>query len=109
MNLMNILLMGPQPEGGQGGGASMWIMLLLMIVIFYFFLIRPQSKRAKEERKFRDNLQKGDKVIISGGIHGKVAEIKDTTIVVEIANNVTITVEKAFIQPSPEMQNNQKK
>ncbi|MBR3938453.1 MAG: preprotein translocase subunit YajC [Bacteroidales bacterium] len=98
MNLLNILL---QATTGQGG-ASMWIMLLLMIVIFYFFMIRPQSKKAKEERKFRDSLQKGDKVVTAGGIHGKVAEVKDLTIVIEVANGVNITVEKNFIQPSPE-------
>lgn len=101
MNLLNILL---QATTGQanGGSASMWIMLLLMIVIFYFFMIRPQSKKAKEERKFRDSLQKGDKVVTAGGIHGKVAEVKDLTIVIEVANGVNITVEKNFIQPSPE-------
>lgn len=68
MNLLNILL---QATTAQSGGPSMWIMLLLMIVIFYFFMIRPQSKKAKEERKFRDSLQKGDKVVTAGGIHGR--------------------------------------
>lgn len=109
MNLMSILLQAAG-AGQQGGGASMWIMLLLMIVIFYFFMIRPQSKRAKEERKFRDGLQKGDKVVTAGGIHGKVAEVKETTIVMEVSNEVNITVEKNFIQPSPEaLAENQKK
>lgn len=108
MNLMSILL---QAAGaGQQDGASMWVMLLLMIVIFYFFMIRPQSKKAKEERKFRDGLQKGDKVVTAGGIHGKVAEVKETTIVIEVSNGVNITVEKNFIQPSPEaLAENQKK
>lgn len=108
MNLLNILL---QATTAQSGGPSMWIMLLLMIVIFYFFMIRPQSKKAKEERKFRDSLQKGDKVVTAGGIHGKVAEVKDLTIVIEVANGVNIIVEKNFIQPSPEAlaANNQRK
>ena len=108
MNLLNILL---QATTAQSGGPSMWIMLLLMIVIFYFFMIRPQSKKAKEERKFRDSLQKGDKVVTAGGIHGKVAEVKDLTIVIEVASGVNITVEKNFIQPSPEAlaANNQRK
>ena len=109
MNLMSILLQAAG-AGQQGGGASMWVMLLLMIVIFYFFMIRPQSKKAKEERKFRDGLQKGDKVVTAGGIHGKVAEVKESTIVIEVSNGVNITVEKNFIQPSPEaMVENQKK
>ena len=108
MNLLNILLQAP--AGQAGGGASMWIMLLLMIVIFYVFMIRPQSKKAKEERKFRDGLQKGDKVVTAGGIHGKVFEVKESTIVIEVANNVNITVEKNFIQSSPEtVAANQKK
>ena len=109
MNLMNILLQA-STTGQAGGGASMWVMLLLMIVIFYFFMIRPQSKKAKEERKFRDSLQKGDKVVTAGGIQGKVAEVKDTTIVIEVSNGVNIVVEKNFIQPSPEaMAANQRK
>lgn len=70
---------------------------------FYFFMIRPQSKKAKEERIFRDGLQKGDKVVTAGGIHGKVAEVKESTIVIEVSNGVNITVEKNFIQPSPEV------
>jgi len=76
-----------------------WIMMIAFIAIFYLFLIRPQQKRQKKEREFREKLQKGDRVVTSGGIHGKVHEINDNTIVIDIANQVYITVEKSFIQP----------
>ena len=108
--LTTILLQAATAEGAQGAGWMNMVMLLLIFVIFYFFMIRPQSKKAKEERKFRDGLQKGDKVVTAGGIHGKVAEVKETTIVIEVSNGVNITVEKNFIQPSPEaLAENQKK
>jgi preprotein translocase subunit YajC len=93
--MMNILLMA-SPDG-QGGGFGAFIPLLAVIVIFYFFMIRPQMKRQKEVRNFRESLKKGDKVLTLGGIYGKVVEIQDTTIILEIADNVKVKVEKAGI------------
>ena len=63
----------------QAGGSSMSMLLMmgLMIVVFYFFMIRPQMKRQKELTKFRSALQKGDKIVTTGGIYGKIDEIKD--------------------------------
>lgn len=72
-------------------------MLVMIIVIFYFFMIRPQQKRQKEEKKFRESLQKGQRVITIGGLHGKVAEVKETTVLLEVANDVKIEVEKTSI------------
>jgi len=63
-------------------------------VVFYFFMIRPQSKRQKEIKKQREAMQVGDKVVTSGGIYGKVKELKETTVIVEIAENVRIKVDK---------------
>lgn len=80
--------------------ASSIIMLVAIIVIFYFFMIRPQQKRQKEEKKFRDNLTKGQKVITMGGLHGKIVEVKETTVLLEIANDVKIEVEKASVAMS---------
>jgi preprotein translocase subunit YajC len=77
-----------------------WGMIILLVIIFYFFMIRPQQKRQKETQKFRDGLQKGDKVITAGGIHGKISSIEKNTIVVEIATGVKITIEKSMIYPS---------
>lgn len=70
---------------------------LLIIVVFYFFMIRPQVKRQKELRKYRENLKKGDKVVTTGGIYGKVSEVKESHVVMEIADNVNIKVDKAGI------------
>lgn len=79
-----------------------WGMIILLIVVFYFFMIRPQQKRQKETQKFRDGLAKGDKVLTAGGIHGRIAEIGDHTITLEVANGVRIKVEKSMIYPSAE-------
>jgi preprotein translocase subunit YajC len=68
--------------------------MVLIFVVFYFFMIRPQSKRQKEIKKQREAMQVGDKVVTSGGIYGKVKELKDTTVIIEIAENVRIKVDK---------------
>ena len=75
MNNLFILLQD-QAQPAQGG--SMWsslVFVILLIVVFWLFFIRPQSKKAKEEQKFREGLQKGDKVVTIGGFHGKVTEV----------------------------------
>ncbi|TKG93945.1 preprotein translocase subunit YajC [Puteibacter caeruleilacunae] len=71
--------------------------LLIIIVIFWFFMIRPQAKKQKELRKFRESLQKGDKVVTTGGIYGKVAEIKDTIIVMQVDEKVRLKVDKSSV------------
>ncbi len=95
MNLMNILMMASSQQGGGAGSGI--IMIILMIAIFYFFMIRPQQKRQKEEKKFRDSLQKGQQIVTIGGMHGKVVEVKETTVVIEVAHDVRIEMEKASI------------
>lgn len=75
--------------------------LLLIIVVFYFFMIRPQMKRQKELRNFRDSLQKGDKVITTGGIYGRIVEINDNIVFIEVDNNVKIKVDKAALLKDP--------
>lgn len=72
------------------------IMLGLMVVVFYFFLIRPQQKKQKELREFRKNIQTGDKVITIGGVHGKVLEITDTTVLLS-SEGTKIRFEKSAI------------
>ena len=96
MNNLFILLQEQAPQ--QGG--SMWsslIFILLLIVVFWLFFIRPQSKRAKEEQRFRDELKKGDKVVTIGGFHGKVTEVKDTTVMLSIAPNMEVEIEKTAL------------
>ena len=72
----------------------MWIMLALIFVVMWFFMIRPQRKQQKELQAFRDGLKKGDKVVTIGGIYGTVVEIKETSVLIEVDNNVKIRVSK---------------
>jgi len=94
MNLLSILLQAAAPAGGGMSSYSGILMMVLIFVVFYFFMIRPQTKRQKEIKKQREAMQPGDNVVTSGGIYGKVKEIKETTVVVEIADNVRIKVDK---------------
>jgi preprotein translocase subunit YajC len=100
MNLYHILLFAP-PQGaeGSGGGNSFlsFLPLLLIIVVFYFFFIRPQMKKSKEQKKFRESLKRGDKVITIGGVHGRIAEMDDTTVTLDVGNQVRITFEKSAV------------
>jgi preprotein translocase subunit YajC len=91
--------MGPNPQGGQGqgGGLISFLPLILIFVIFYFLLIRPQQKRAKEQKQMIENLKKGDKVIISGGEYGVIDEVKTNTVIVKIAENVKVKYGKGYI------------
>jgi len=77
------------------------IPLLLVFVIFYFFMIRPQMKRQKEMNNFRSSISKGDKVVTTGGIYGKVVEVSETTVVMEIANEVKVKVDKSAVMRDP--------
>ncbi|MGN0032333.1 MAG: preprotein translocase subunit YajC [Candidatus Limimorpha sp.] len=96
MNTLSMfLLQAPAQQGGSGWSGI--IMIVLLFVVFWLFFIRPQNKRQKEAQKFRDALQKGDKVVTIGGIHGKVHEVKETTIVITVDNNVNIEVEKSAL------------
>jgi preprotein translocase subunit YajC len=88
----NILLQAAAPA--EGNGWSSILMIVLMFVVIYFFMIRPQQKRQKEIKKFRESIKTGDKVITAGGIYGKVKDVKETTITLEIADNVRITIDK---------------
>ena len=99
MNLLQAIFLFAQPsaEGGKGGGAPMIIFLVLMIVIFYFFMIRPQKKKEKDAQTFRANLQKGDKVVTIGGMHGKISEIQDATFTIETEDGSKIRIDKAAV------------
>ena len=94
---MSSLLFIVAQAQSQGGLYSMLLPMVLIIVVFYFFMIRPQMKRQKELAKFRLSLQKGDKVVTTGGIYGKIEEIKDNMIVLEIAPNVKVRVDKSVV------------
>ena len=100
--LTTILLQATTAEGAQGAGWINMVMLLLIFVIFYFFIIRPQTKRQKEIKKFQDSLENGKTVITQGGIYGRVREVKDNYVLVEIADGVKIRVNKNMVFDSPE-------
>ncbi len=104
MNLLSILLQAP-------AGGSQWSGILMMVVIvaiFYFFMIRPQQKKQKEIQKAREALKTGDKVITAGGIYGKIKEIGDTYMLIEVADGVHIRVDKTSIFASAEDAQQQK-
>jgi len=90
---------GGQGAGGQaqGGGLAAFAPLVLMVAIFYFLLIRPQQKKQKEHKAMLESLQKGDNVITSGGLHGKVTGITPEVVTLEIADKVRVKVGRAYI------------
>ena len=95
--MSSILFIVAQAPGGGASSVNMLLMMGLMIVVFYFFMIRPQMKRQKEMTKFRSALQKGDKIVTTGGIYGKIDEIKDNIIILEVAMNVKLKVDKSVV------------
>ena len=99
-DLLTILLMAPQQEGGEGSGWMSFLPLILIIVVFYFFFIRPQMKKSKDQKKFRASIQKGQKVLTIGGIHGRIVEMQETTVTLEVENGVRFRVEKSAIASS---------
>lgn len=94
---MNYLLMAAPQNGTEANPIMTFLPMILVIVVFYFFMIRPQVKRQKDLKKFRESLQKGDKVVTNGGIYGKVAEIKDNYIVLQVDDNVKLRVDKSAV------------
>lgn len=91
------------PAYAQGGGAAPGggfdlILIVVMLVVFYFLLIRPQQKRAKEHRELVNALSKGDEVMTSGGILGRITKVTDDYVSVEIADNLEIKLQKGSVQ-----------
>lgn len=89
-----------QAGSAAGSGMSSILMIVALIAIFYFFMIRPQSQKQKKINNFRAGLAKGDKVMTAGGIYGKIREVKEKTVVLEIADGVRITIDKGSIYES---------
>ena len=86
-----------------GDGMSSLIMLGLMVLVFWFFKIRPQMKKQKELKKFREALAKGDHIVTIGGIHGKILEVTDTTVLVQ-SDSTKLRFDKSAISQSSEDQ-----
>ena len=94
------LLLAMAPQGGEQGGGSMISTLIMfgaIFAIFYFMIIRPQQKKAKERDKMLSEIQKGDKVVTGGGIHGTVAGLDEKTCLLDVGNNVKMKFERSDI------------
>lgn len=95
--MLNWILLMQNPQGNESGGFSFLIMIILMILVFYFFMIRPQARKAKEQKKFRDSLKKGDRIITIGGIHGKILEVRDDTLIIQTEGDCRLKIEKSAV------------
>ncbi len=100
MQNMSILLQAAPAAGQSGGGLSgftSFLPLVLIVVVFYFFMIRPQMKKQKEAKKFMEAIKKGDKIVTIGGIHGKIAEVQDTTYMIEVEGGIKLKISKTAV------------
>jgi preprotein translocase subunit YajC len=89
-----ILLQATPPAGG---GMSTLLMFGMLFVVFYFFMIRPQMRKAKLEKQFKETIKKGDKVVTIGGVHGRILEVNDKTFILEIDTNTKVKIEKTAV------------
>ncbi len=105
MNLLSILLQATTTTNQEGNMWTSMGMMIALIAIFYFFMIRPQTKRQKEIRKFREALTVGDKIVTAGGLFGKIKDVKADSFVIEIAENTRVRIAKDSVYPSMEEAN----
>ncbi len=94
MKLLTILL---AESVTKGGGLQTILMFGLIFVVFYLFMIRPQMKKQKEQKKFRESLEKGTKIVTIGGVHGKIVGIQDNTAIIEVEGGNKLKIEKSAI------------
>jgi preprotein translocase subunit YajC len=112
INIAYAMGQGGAAAGAGAGGFTSLIPIILMFVIFYFLLIRPQQKKAKEHREMIGHLKKGDRIVTSGGLHGRVTAVSDTTLTVEIADKVRVKIARgnvSQVQSSSPSQSDKKK
>ena len=95
MNIISFFLLSA-PEGEQSPYSS-FLFIILIIAIFYMFMIRPQQKKMKEAKAFRESLKKGNKVVTIGGIHGKIESVKDNAVILIVEDGNKIKIEKSAI------------
>ena len=102
-NFAFLYLMGPAPEGQSP--LVTFLPLILVFVVFYFFMIRPQVRKQKELTNYRGSLGKGDKIITTGGIYGRITDVKETTVTVDVGDNVLLKIDKsAVLKDSSDLQ-----
>ncbi|MCD4694797.1 MAG: preprotein translocase subunit YajC [Bacteroidales bacterium] len=97
MRLIDILLFMPPAEGEEGSGLMSFLPLVLIVLVFYLFFIRPQMKKTKDQRKYREAIKKGDKIITIGGIHGKIIEVQEKTFTIEVEGQNRLKLEKTAV------------
>ena len=86
----------PAPTG-PGGGFGFFVPFIFIFIIMYFVMFRPQKKRQEQQQKLMASLKTGDRVVTNGGIHGLISNVKDTTVIVKVADNVKIEMEKSAV------------
>jgi preprotein translocase subunit YajC len=92
---MNLIISNAYAQSAPaGGGTSMLLMLLIFFAIMYFMIIRPQTKRAREHKQLVTSLSKGNEITINGGLMGKISQVNETSVVLEIASGVEVKVQK---------------
>jgi preprotein translocase subunit YajC len=87
----------PASAASPGAGFNLFVPLIFFVIIFYFVLIRPQSQRQKQQQQLINTLKTGDRVVTSSGIHGLIANVKDSTVIVKVADNVKIEMDKSAV------------
>ena len=97
MRELGILLMSPAEGAEEGGGLQTIIMFGAIFLVFYLFMIRPQMKKQKEAKKFKESLENGSKIVTIGGIHGKILEVKDNVVIIETEGGNRLKLEKTAI------------
>lgn len=101
--MLNYILLFGAPAANGSDGSNPWtsiIMIVALIAIFYFFMIRPQSQRQKKVNEFRKSLKKGDHVMTAGGIYGRIKEVKEAVVLLQIADGCTIKIDKTMVYQS---------
>jgi preprotein translocase subunit YajC len=102
MFMLHLLLAAPQ--SGDSGGLLMTLLpLILIFAVFWFFIIRPQKQREQEREDMISALNKGDKVVTAGGIHGEVKQIDDDSVLLKVDNSTKLRVQKSAISSGPQM------
>ena len=91
---MNYIFLQSAPQGGLLSGL---FPVILIIVVFYFFMIRPQLKKQKEENKFKSELKKGDRIVTTGGIHGKISDLRERTVIIDVEGGNRLKIERISI------------
>ena len=87
----------PGPSQNPAGGIGFFVPLIFIFVIMYFIMIRPQKKRQDEQKKLVAALKTGDRVVTSAGIHGLISNVKEATVMLKVADNVKIEIEKSAV------------